>query len=191
VAGSRVQPVTETLIEDRRPADRLQRASAGDGIAFAELLQPVLDPAFRLAMTMLKDRTAAEDAVQEAALKSWRKLDRFRSGSELRPWFLAIVANECRTARRSRWLQVLRLDDLGARTRVVALETAWAERMDLDAALDRLPRHHLLALTLYYHLDLPIEEVARVLGCSAVAARQRIHRALAALRPGMALEVNR
>ena len=142
-------------------------------------------------MTMLKDRSAAEDAVQEAAFKSWRKLDRFRSGSELRPWFLAIVANECRTARRSRWLQVLRLDDLGVRGRTVAPEGAWAGHIDLDTALDQLPRHHLLALTLYYHLDLPIEEVARVLGCSTGAARQRIHRALAAIRPGMNVEVDR
>jgi DNA-directed RNA polymerase specialized sigma24 family protein len=48
-----------------------------------------------------------------------------------------------------------------------------------------------LTLTLYYHLDLPIEEVARVLGCSHGAARQRIHRALAALRPGMNVEIGR
>jgi RNA polymerase sigma-70 factor (ECF subfamily) len=176
--------------EDLPAADRLRRARAGDGPAFAELLGPVLDPAFRLAMTMLKDRTAAEDAVQEAALKSWSKLDRFRAGADLRPWFLAIVANECRTARRSRWWQVLRFDDLATRWRVAAPDGAWVDRIDLDAALDRLPRHHLLALTLYYQLDLPIEEVARVLRCSAGAARQRIHRALAALRPGMALEVD-
>ena len=64
------------------------------------------------------------------------------------------------------------------------------ERIDLNAALDRLPRRHLLAVTLYYHLDLPIEEVARVLGCSENAARQRIHRALVELRPSMALEVD-
>jgi RNA polymerase sigma-70 factor (ECF subfamily) len=169
-------------------ADRLRRARAGDGTAFAELLAPVLDPAFRLAMTMLKDRSAAEDAVQEAALKSWRKLDRFRSNADLRPWFLGIVANECRTARRSRWWQVIGLDDRFGPS--VASEEAWTDRIDLDAALDRLPKHHLLALTLYYELDLPIEEVARVLVCSTGAARQRIHRALAALRPGMVLEVD-
>jgi RNA polymerase sigma factor (sigma-70 family) len=62
--------------------------------------------------------------------------------------------------------------------------------MDLETALDRLPQRHLLALTLYYHLDLPIEEVARVLGCSAGGARQRVHRALAALRPEMTAEVD-
>ena len=153
------------------------------------MLAPVLDPAFRLAMTMLKDRSAAEDAVQEAALKTWRKLDRLRSEGELKPWFLAIVANECRSARRSRWWQVIRLDRI-ARPSVRGHETGLVERLDLDAALDRLSGQHLLALTLYYHLDLPIEEVAHVIGCSEGAARQRIHRALGALRPGLAMEVN-
>jgi RNA polymerase sigma-70 factor, ECF subfamily len=180
---------TEIVSEDLLAADRLRRARAGDGPAFAELLAPVLDPAFRLAMTMLNDKSAAEDAVQEAAFKSWRKLAQFRPGADLRPWFLAIVANECRTARRSPWWRVIRSDHARTSGAVDTSEVAWADTIDLDAALDRLPKQHLLALTLYYQLDLPIEEVARVFGCSAGAARQRIHRAVAALRPGMALEV--
>ncbi len=178
------------MSEDLLLADQLRRARAGDGPAFAELLAPVLDPAFRLAMTMLKDRPAAEDAVQEAAFKSWRKLDRFRSGSDLRPWFLAIVANECRTARRSRWWRLVPLIDTPPTIPAASSEGAWADRIDLDSALDRLPKQHLLALTLYYNLDLPIEEVARVLGCSPNAARQRIHRALGAIRPGLVMEVD-
>jgi RNA polymerase sigma factor (sigma-70 family) len=179
------------LIGDPQAEQRIRRARAGDAFAFGELLAPVLDPGFRLAMTMLKDRNAAEDAVQEAALKSWRKLDRFRYGADLRPWFLAIVANECRTTRRSRWFQVIRSEEVEPSAPAAASEGGWAESIDLNAALDKLPKHHLLTLTLYYHLDLPIEEVARVLGCSTGAARQRIHRALAALRPGMVLEVGR
>jgi RNA polymerase sigma factor (sigma-70 family) len=179
------------LIGDPLAEDRLRRARAGDAFAFGELLARVLDPGFRLAMTILKDRNAAEDAVQEAALKSWRKLDRFRYGADLRPWFLAIVANECRTVRRSRWWQVIRSDEVEPAERAASSEGGWADNIDLNAALDRLPKHHLLTLTLYYHLDLPIEEVARVLGCSNGAARQRIHRALAALRPEMVLEVGR
>jgi len=179
------------LIGDPLAEDRLRRARAGDAFAFGELLAPVLDQGFRLAMTMLKDRNAAEDAVQEAALRSWRKLDRFRYGDDLRPWFLAIVANECRTTRRSRWWQVIRSDEVEPVGPSASSEGGWADRIDLNAALDGLPTHHLLTLTLYYHLDLPIEEVARVLGCSNGAARQRIHRALGALRPGMVLEVAR
>ena len=64
------------------------------------------------------------------------------------------------------------------------------EHADVDAALARLAPRHLLVLSLYYHLDLPIDEVAAVLRCSEGAARQRVHRALAALRPAMLLEVD-
>ena len=161
----------------------LSRAKDGDGHAFEELLAPVLEVGFRLAMTMLNDRGIAEDAVQEAALKAWRHLGRLRPDAPLRPWFLTVVANECRSMRRERWWRVLRLPFVIAQ-RPPELD----ERIDLAAALDRLPARHLLALSLYYHLDLPIAEVARVLGCSEGAARVRIHRALAALRPAMKLE---
>jgi RNA polymerase sigma-70 factor, ECF subfamily len=178
------------LSEDQQ-RDQLQRARAGDGRAFDELLAPVLDPAFRLAMTMLNDRSAAEDAVQDAALKMWRKLGSFRPDAEVRPWFLAIVANECRTARRGRWWRVVRSADTSRLAPAASSDRSWADHIDLDTALDRLAPNHLLALSLYYHLDLPIEDVAGVLGCSVGGARQRIHRALAALRPGMAMEVNR
>jgi RNA polymerase sigma-70 factor, ECF subfamily len=171
-----------------RSQGRLERARAGDAQAFDELLGTVLDPAFRLAMTMLKDRAAAEDAVQEAAFKLWRRLDGIRSEAELRPWFLTVTANQCRSARRTRWWRTIRLADI--RPAGAPAGRPREDVIDLDAALDRLPRHHLLALVLYYHLDLPVDEVARVFGCSENAARQRIHRALVALRPGLALEGN-
>ncbi len=164
---------------------RVERAKGGDGRAFDELLAPVLEPGFRLAMTMLDDRYAAEDAVQEAALIAWRKLDRFRAAGELRPWFLAIVANQCRSARRARWWHVLRFADV---PRGSSAEGAITEHLDLDAALKRLAPQHLLVLSLYYHLDLPVEEIAHVLGCTPNAARQRVHRALVALRPQLAVE---
>lgn len=175
--------------DDHQPL--VSRAIAGDAAAFEALLAPVLAPAFRLAMTMLNDRQAAEDAVQEAALKAWRAVHRLRAGAPLRPWFLAITANECRTARRARWWSVLRMPDLEHLRSLVSPDEEWTSRMDLDAALERLARHHLLVLTLYYHLDLPIEEVARVLHCSPGAARVRIHRALRALRPGLGVEAAR
>jgi RNA polymerase sigma-70 factor, ECF subfamily len=168
------------------PAQILERAKAGESQAFEDLLTPVLEAGFRLAMTMLNDRGLAEDAVQEAALKAWRNLGRLRADSPLRPWFLTVVANECRSVRRSHWWRVLRFPDVRPRPTVQSVE----DRIDLATALERLPPQHLLALSLYYHLDLPIAEVAHVLGCSEGAARVRIHRALAALRPTMAIEVD-
>ena len=166
----------------------MARARAGDTNAFEELLAPVLDPALRLAIVMLNDRSAGEDAVQEAALKAWRKLGQFRPGSDLRPWFLTIVTNECRSSRRSGWWRVIRSGQLIASWRQGPTKEELIDRLDLAAALERLPERHLLALTLYYHLDLPIDEVARVLGCSRGAARVRIHRALRALSPSLTME---
>jgi len=166
----------------------VRRAKRGDGLAFARLLEPNLDQAFRLAMTMLNNRVDAEDAIQDAALKAWRAFGRFRENSELRPWFLSIVANECRSLRRTRWWRTLSLE--AVREPAQSVEMGLVENIDLQRALDRLPHRHLLPLTLYYHLDLPIEEVARILGCSVGSARVRIHRALQALRPALDLEVD-
>src|ERR1700687_3151381 len=90
-------------------------ARGGAEIAFTALLEPILEPGYRLACAMLHDPQAAEDAVQEAAFKAWRKLGRLRQGADMRPWFLGIVANECRTTRRSGWwarVSVLATDSL-------------------------------------------------------------------------------
>ncbi|MBO0684236.1 MAG: hypothetical protein J2P45_13835, partial [Candidatus Dormibacteraeota bacterium] len=84
-------------------------ARRGDDGAFESLIEPLLEPSFRLACGILLDRTAAEDAVQEATFKAWRAMPRLRSDtSSLRPWFLRIVANQCRSMLRSRWTTVLR-----------------------------------------------------------------------------------
>jgi RNA polymerase sigma-70 factor, ECF subfamily len=131
---------------------------------------------------MLHDREAAEDAVQEAALRSWRKLGNLRPGTEMRPWFLAIVANQCRTMVRGRWWSVLRLDS-PLRSASPEFEDRVARGADLRAALRKLPIDHREALVLRYYLDLPLEEVAAVTGVPVGTVKSRINRALAAMRP--------
>ena len=149
--------------------------------AFTERLEAVLDPAHRLATVMLQDRSAAEDAVQEAALKAWRKHGQLRGGPEVfRGWFLSIVANECRMARRTRWWRVIRLAEL-PEPRVPA-EVGFTSG-DLREAVLRLEPGDRAALFCFFSLDLPMEEVARVLGVSPSAARSRVYRAARRLRP--------
>src|SRR5437868_8947576 len=88
----------------------IARARGGDKAAFEELLSPVIAPGARLAYGMLLDRAAAEDAVQEAALKAWRRLGNIRPGSDFRPWFFGIVVNQARSTRRAAWWSVARLE---------------------------------------------------------------------------------
>jgi RNA polymerase sigma factor (sigma-70 family) len=149
--------------------------------AFLERLRPLLSSAHRLAHGMLQGSHEAEDAVQEAIFKAWRARGRVRPDSDLRPWFLKIVANECRQRLRRRWWSVVKQDDVPAGASADPVP-AWAEASDLRDALRRLPYEQRLILVLRYYLDLPLEEVGRALGISERAARARVHRALGKLR---------
>lgn len=161
-------------------------ANSGDAGSFAALIEPLLDPAYRLAAVMLADRALAEDAVQEASIKAWRKLRQLRGDvKSLRPWFLSIVANECRMAKRQRWWSVLKVADVPAGSRGPS-EPAGSS--DLHEALLKLSPEERLPLVLHFYLDLPIEEVAQALGVSPPAAKSRIYRAAKRLRSDLTQE---
>jgi RNA polymerase sigma-70 factor (ECF subfamily) len=160
----------------------ISSAKAGDRSAFDELVGPLVDQAFRLAFGMLHDREAAEDAVQEAAVRSWRKLGNLRPGTPMRPWFLAIVANQCRIMARGRWWSVLRLR-ANASPAVGGFEDRIVRGADLRTALRKLPLDQREALVLRYYLDLPFEEVAAITGVPVGTVKSRVNRGLAAMRP--------
>jgi len=161
----------------------VEAARAGDDSAFEALIEPLLDPAYRLANGLLHDRHAAEDAVQESALKAWRKIGRLRAGSDMRPWFLGIVANECRSAMRTRWWSVIKnvLPDTAEESTAEAV----VEGLDLRRALRSIPPAKRLILVLHWYLDLPLDEIAQITGTSAHAAESRLVRATQDLRRRM------
>src|SRR5260370_24595279 len=144
--------------------DMVRDAKRGDEAAFTSLLRPLLEPAYRLAAGMLHDRQLAEDAVQEAAVKAWRKIQQLQEGTEMRPWFLGIVANECRTTRRGRWWSVLKIH--AERRSTAAPDDAAVRGIDLRNALKRLSPDRRLVVVLYFYLDLPLEEIATIAGAS-------------------------
>jgi RNA polymerase sigma-70 factor (ECF subfamily) len=171
---------------EKRPQIMAQ-AVGGDTDSFSALIEPLLGPAYRLAAVMLADRSAAEDAVQEASIKAWRKLRQLRGDQgSLRPWFLSIVANECRMTRRKRWWSVLKLAEMPPSS--AAGDQRDDASSDLKSALLRLSPDERLPLVLHFYLDLPLDEVARALGVSPAAAKSRIYRAAHKLRSDLTLE---
>jgi RNA polymerase sigma factor (sigma-70 family) len=151
-----------------------------DSDAFMDAIEPLIPDAFRLANGMLRSRSEASDVVQDATVSAWRHRDSFRSGAVVRPWFLAIVANQCRQAVRQRWWSVITRPDL-----VIARESneaALDEAETLRQGLRRLNHSDRLILVLRYYLDLSPNEVAVMLHLSPAAARVRVHRALQRLR---------
>jgi len=133
-----------------RPLYELART--GDEAAFEALIGPLVEPALRLAHSMLGDRWEAEDATQEAVTKAWRKLGQLRPGMPVRPWFLAIVANQCRNVRRTRWFRTLRMPDVLQRT-----GEPDDDRLDLERAVAHLPARDRQAIFMHFYLDLPVE----------------------------------
>jgi RNA polymerase sigma factor (sigma-70 family) len=162
----------------RSEEDLIRAARDGDGRAFADLMRPLYATAFRVAIALLHDSGEAEDAVQEAAFKAWKNLGTVRSGAPLRPWFLAIVANQCRSVRRKTWAYVKPLEPAEAR------DSSDPElRMDLSRALSGLEYDARLVLVLRYYLDMPYDEIAQTMGVTEKAARNRVERAVQRLRP--------
>lgn len=155
--------------------------------SFTDLLAPLVQPGYRLACAMLHDAQAAEDAVQEASLRAWRKLGHLEDRSRLRSWFLGIVANECRNARRKRWVTRVSMgvpDGLS----VISAEERVLRGTDLRRAMRRLAHEDRLVLVLYFYLDMPLTEVAAVAGSSVDAARARLYRAIRRLRPDLVIQ---
>lgn len=157
----------------------LVRALSGDELALDRLLRPLLDPGYRLAYMMLRDRDAAEDAVQEAAVKSWRKLSRLHPDRDPLPWFLGFVANECRNARRSRWRRV---QSLGDEDRTVDAADSSGHDPDLVRALARLPELDRLVVVMFYYLDMSLADISAATGARVAAVRSRLYRAVGTLK---------
>ena len=147
---------------------------------FTDAVGPLVSAAKRLAYGMLQNAHESEDAVQEATFKAWRSFPRLREESNVQAWFLKIVANECRQRRRNRWWSVLKFATREEEPQPVTGDDEAA--MDLRRALNRLPTDMKLVILLRYYMDLPFDEVGRVLGVSAAAAKARVHRALVRLR---------
>jgi RNA polymerase sigma-70 factor, ECF subfamily len=157
------------------------QAAADREADFDALVGPLIEPAFKLAVVFLRDPHEAEDAVQEATLKAWQSLGRLRDEGAVRSWFLTIVANQCRSVRRTRWWSVLRLES----PHRDHSDDRPDDRLDLGREMSRLPATERAALFLFFYMDLPLAEVARVLRISPQAAKSRVHRAVTKLRLGM------
>lgn len=153
-------------------------------MAYEDLLRPNLKPAARLARTLLGASSEAEDAVQEAAVKGWRKLGNLRVGAPFQPWFLGIVVRQVRAIQRSPWWTLLRLPVLPVHAAPIV--ESWMDGEDLRRAIENLPRLQREAVLLHFYLDLSIQDVAASLGLSVPGVKSRINRALHRLRADIA-----
>lgn len=168
---------------------------AGDADAYAHLVRRHAPVAVRTA-ALLGAGADSEDVVQDAFVKAYRTLHRFRAGAPFRPWLLRIVANETANLHRAAGRRAAREQRAWELTEQLLLAEDPAEAAltrDRRAALVRglaaLPPQQRHVVTCRFLLDLDEAETAAVLGWPRGTVKSRLHRALARLRAELAPEV--
>jgi RNA polymerase sigma factor (sigma-70 family) len=169
--------------------DLILRVKSGDVAAFESLVETHQQIALRVAFLVVGDRTVAEDVTQEAFVKAYHAISRFREDGVFRPWLLRIVRNEALNQRRRRGRQErlsLRLanDPVsgGAAPSPETTVITAVERQAVIDAVNALSDRYRDVVTHRYLLGLTEAETAATLSIPIGTVKSRTARALGQLQ---------
>lgn len=129
---------------------------------------------YRVARTMLARDADCEDAVQEALLKAWAKLDTLRESAYFDTWLIRILMNECRNLYRKRPAAEAELPE--------NLPQPVSDCMPLLEALLALPEKHRIALELHYIEGYKTREISGMLGIPESTVKWRLRKGRSRLK---------
>jgi RNA polymerase sigma-70 factor (ECF subfamily) len=170
-------------------AELVSAAKAGDNRAFEELVRATYADVYGLAYRLTGNEEDARDVVQEAYLRAYKGLRRFREEAKFSTWLYRITANCANTAmtkgkkhRHDELDEDAPLADTKPEHDPEAAGDAELLRTRLNDALDELPPRLRAVVVLRDVYDLPHQDIASELGISEAAAKVRLHRARRRLR---------
>ena len=163
-------------------------AAAGDRLAFERLYRQHVSRVFSLCARMVTDRTRAEELTQDVFVRAWEKLHLFRGESAFGTWLHRMTVNVVLNARKSEGRSRSRFEDDEEGDGVDALPArplAPGDRMDLEAAIAKLPPGARRVFTLHDVEGYKHEEIAEMLGVTSGATKAQLHRARLLLREAL------
>ncbi|HEX8025824.1 MAG TPA: sigma-70 family RNA polymerase sigma factor [Candidatus Limnocylindrales bacterium] len=167
--------------------DLVDRARQGDHDAFASLAGAAISRLDAAAWLILRDPEQAKDAVQNALVRAWRDLPTLRDPDRFEPWLHQLVVRACideaRRLRRHRIDVALTEIDLPSAAR--AMESAVADRDQLERGFLRLEPEMRAVVVLHHYLDLSLPDVAASLDIPLGTAKSRLHRAIGLMRAAL------
>jgi RNA polymerase sigma-70 factor (ECF subfamily) len=143
---------------------------------------------FRYAAWLSRDRSVAEDVVQEALLRAWKSLDALRDDNAAKPWLLTIVRRENARHFERRRLETVDIDDLTASQAAELAESPDREIADMREAIFRLDDDYREPLVLQVLMGYSTRDIAEMMGLKQGAVLTRLHRARHKLMDEMAEE---
>jgi RNA polymerase sigma-70 factor, ECF subfamily len=167
-------------------ADLIGRAQRGDEEAFASLAVAAGDRLHAVAHRILRDTDLAEDATQQALLSIWRDLPQLRDPARFDAWSYRLLVRACYAegSRARRSVPNVRLLPTDQPAGSEGLSSV-VDRDQLERGFRRLSIDHRAVVVLHHYLDLPLDEVADVLGVPAGTVRSRLHHAMRGLRAAL------
>ena len=176
--------MTSDHVQSPDTTELVRRSAAGDDQAFRDLVERHEARVYRLALHLLGDPAAAEEAAQEAFVRLYRALDGLRGEARLSTWLHRVTVNLCRDEQR-RLKRAERFTDLDAAAPtlvVLGSEMDDLEREEMSqrirAALERLPEHQKEAIVLRYLSELSYAEISEATGASPNTVASRVYRGL-------------
>jgi RNA polymerase sigma-70 factor (ECF subfamily) len=172
------------------PAHLIERCRVGDEDAWAKLVEATYREVYSLCFRILRNPDDAAEATQDAYIKAWRGLKSFRGDAQFTTWLYRVASNAAISRHRSRarrWEREMKADDevlqqIPAGTSVEDVAGAKIELDVVDQALASLPEIYRSAIVLRDVYGLTLEDMAKELGISVVAAKVRLYRARKRLR---------
>ncbi len=173
--------------------DLVLRAQAGDVDAYARLVQATQRMVYAVALTVLRDPTAAQDAAQQTFLRAFRRLGDLQEPAAFAGWLRRIVITIALNRRRSRRTVLLPLDDIPDVPVLDESETRWSEaqRHRLAAALLTLSADERQVCDRRYHGGWTTGRLASHAGVDEAAMRKRLQRIRDKLRKEMEMSEQR
>lgn len=173
-------------------ADLVRRAKNGEYSAFEMLFERHRTMVYRFAYQMTFSRDDSEDVVQEAFVRAYQNLSRYRDEAKFTTWILRIVSNLCTDrARSSQRRKALELQEAGSGLDWMTIGTQEdpvgnleedRRRLALKRALAALPTHHRTMIVLRDIEEREYSEIAATMGCTIGGAKLRVLRARRALK---------
>jgi RNA polymerase sigma-70 factor (ECF subfamily) len=164
----------------------IERAQRGDAEAFRALVDVHRDRAYGLALRIVRTPADAEEVAQDAFVRVWRALPRFRGEAAFGTWLHRIVVRVAfdRAARlKSRRAREASLDDVAAEPAAPGTPAGAGEHARrLEHLMTRLTEVQRAVVTLFYYRDRSVEEVARLLALPENTVKTHLSRARGVLR---------